>query len=293
MKVVYHWWGFGSCISKSVPVILSIATLRSVNPKIEIKVVDISDKQNDDWLYFQNKLNFEVVKINGKFRDSNHKFWRLFSRIPDVYNNNKQGTTIYCDSDVFWLRDPLPLYKNPNKFCFNIWNAGFFYYNKTEEVEKIFSIYERYILATMKDEKFCETIKYVINKNLKEEKVKSITEIYDETVLYYLYLTHRELFNVINTEEHCNINTIYQTNNPKMFHCNGFKLFNNVTKEKRCPAICCIMFEELYKNMCDTIGQNEIDMFFNKEELDYYIKKQTPLKELNNFNKNYNLIKNF
>jgi hypothetical protein len=274
MKVVYHWWGNG-CVTKTTPAILSIATLRAVNPTIEIILIDISEKPDDGWLYFQKKLNFKVVKVDARFKNWDHKHWQLFSRIPDVKAVN-EGPTIYCDSDIFWFRDPLPLNQDPNKFCFDIWNAGFYYYNYTEDVSRTLQIFEGYSIAAMKDKRFCQLIKDSVNQ-IVAGKIGSDVEIYDEIVLGYLYMTHRELFNVIDTEEHCTIRSIHQPKNPKMFHCNGFSLGNDITGEKYCRALCCLVFEEFHKNMCKTLDQKEIDMFFSKRELDYYLPKQVPL----------------
>ena len=96
MCVIYHWWNdeelnlnLNHYSNLSHPILLSIATLRSVNPNIPIKVLDYSKKFNDCWAHFKEKLNFSVVHKNEFYLNDfqNILGYQLLSRLFDVNRN--------------------------------------------------------------------------------------------------------------------------------------------------------------------------------------------------------------
>ena len=133
--IVYHWWakttsGAHSKFEDSpkaynnlrVPIIPSIAILRSKNNYLPIYVLDCSDRPVD-WVIFQKTLNFKVIPwIPYLQKYKNKNGWKYLSKnwrcLQLLGTNTRREEIIYNDSDVFWIKDVLPLLCQTDKFCF-------------------------------------------------------------------------------------------------------------------------------------------------------------------------------
>lgn len=154
--VLYHWWGQGGKVAQNMafPIILSIATLRAHNKDIPIVVMDLSEGIQD-WEDYPNKLNFKVERLSTFLRIDVQKYgfestnWHgvgkteskpidlhMMSRPFDYWKcgeRQPQNKILGCDSDIFWLKNPLPLIKEENEFISQFvvdGNLGLFYYDK-------------------------------------------------------------------------------------------------------------------------------------------------------------------
>jgi hypothetical protein len=157
--VLYHWWGQGGKVAQNMafPVILSIATLRAHNKDIPIVVMDLSDSAQD-WEDYPNKLNFKVEKLDPFLRIDVERYgfkstpWpgtgeteskpinlHMMSRPFDYWKcgeRQPQNKVLGCDSDIFWLKNPLPLIEEKNGFIPKFvvdGNLGLFYFDKRSD----------------------------------------------------------------------------------------------------------------------------------------------------------------
>ena len=83
-----------------------------------------------------------------------------------------------------------------------------------------------------------------------------------------------------------------------MIHTNGLKVQNKFHKinaeQYDSRGLVCLVFKELYDSLKSVLSQEEIEMIFTKEELNYYlplqfeILNQTFVKKLQNIDVNYN-----
>lgn len=284
-KVVYHWWSEEQPAYSDMahPVVLSIATLRAVNKDIPIIVLDCSSQSENEWGHFPKLLNFHVIKheLFLKKNYSHIKGYELLSRLFDLRRNIYcQGSIIYCDSDVFWLRDPLPLLCDHNKFCFDGYNSGFMYYNSaSQQVQSMFDVFEAYTIAAINDNQFRQRIKSHANYD-------SWPHIWDEIIMSYMIENgHRDLFNIIPREEHVVARTLSSANKNavKMFHCNGMMMRNPIaprySQKLHSRGIACLLFKEFYRNMCETLDESDIEMIFSDAERQHYLSQQLSLLE--------------
>ena len=284
--VVYQWWGEKNeqpaYSNLAHPVILSIATLRAVNPTIPITIMNCSkySKDDHDWSCFKEKLNFNVIQVDAYLEKnySNVAGYKLLSRLFDIKRHFNQPV-IYCDSDVFWFKDPMPLSGDSNKFCFDGYNSGFFYYDPSSPiVEQMFELFESYTITCLRDEKFCNTVKEKISFDN-----NSWQYIWDEKILHYIKWQYPELFSVTPQDEHGLFRYLKETINPKMLHCNGLIVSNPIAKRRQekfyCRGLLCLLFTEFYNNMCKVLDQKEIEMIFTYSEYDHYVPQQFSLLE--------------
>jgi hypothetical protein len=273
--VIYHWWAEEAeqpaYSNISHPVLLSIATLRAVNKDIPIKVFNFSEYQttSSEWIHFQEKLNFEVHKSNFFLEKYSHvKGYELLSRLFDIRQSD--SSVIYCDTDVFWMKDPLPLEYDGSKFSFDGFNSGFFYYDyESPAVKEMFDIFDAYTITALNDKDFCQIIK---------EKEKIDYEpwyyIWDEIILTYMSHNGMEhLFDIIPLEEHGIARTLYKTDKSKlkMLHCNGLVIKNptsqRVSEIKHSRGLACLLFKELYSNICKILDEKDLELIFTKEKI--------------------------
>lgn len=177
---VYRYWSLDGKIADysvldrplSSPIIASLATLRSVNDSVSIYVLDYSPV-DVDWEPFQSLINFKVIKTNDDYTKKYSKwnnikggimsdhFERLnFSREFDIWNLEiKEDIVVYQDADIFWFSNPL-LEGDTNKFCWNGWNSGIYYYDKNStDVALFFDLYFAYATVGMTDLKFSQEIR--------------------------------------------------------------------------------------------------------------------------------------
>ncbi len=278
----YHWWSHPNepfpYTNLRTPLLLSIATLRAVSD-IPIIVYELSAK-NYKWEHFPDKLNFKVCNIiNPEYylHKNSIEGWQFLSRIPDIYNNTPIfDTTMYVDSDVFWISNPEPFCCKTDKFCFDGYNSGYFYYNPKSSHE-FHQIFDAYVKTAIYSKDFKATMKSYIGYD-------SWYGIWDEMVLAYMKIQNPELFDFIPMTEHAtarNIECIEDKSKIKMFHCNGTMVENPIAKypgeSKHCRGIMCLVIKEFFDNICKVLDQKDLDLIFNKKEQDYYIPRQFSL----------------
>lgn len=284
--IVYQWWG--EATEKPIysnlahPVILSIATLRAFDKTIPITIMDCSVYPEDesDWGHFKEKLNFNVIHPIAflEKRYSSISGYKLLSRLFDI-RRNFYGPVIYCDTDVFWFRDPFPLIGDFDKFCFDGYNSGFFYYDSQSEIiQEFFEIFESYTITCLRDPDFCIKVKDKINFDM-----SSWSYIWDEKILHYIRWNFPELFSIIPQEEHGLFRYLKDIKNPKMLHCNGLMIGNIIAKRKQekvhCRGLACLLFAEFYNNICKVLDNADIEMIFSEQELSHYLPQQFPILE--------------
>jgi len=301
--VVYHWWAGPNeqpaYSNMSHPILLSIATLRSVNPNIPIKVLNISnypphyDKSTDpwtnsDWMHFQKTLKFDVVPTNFHLEEhySHIVGYQLLSRLFDIRKPDlSHETIIYCDSDVFWLKNPLPLECNSEKFCFDGFNSGFFYYNhQSPVVQEMFSVFDSYSITALRNQKFCDIIKESTNYN-------SWPYIWDETILRYMNETGMShMFEIIPDLEHGVLRKIHNLNPDqlKMLHCNGMMIKNptakRITERDHSRGLACLLFKEFYDNITKVLTEKDLKLIFTESELETCLSQQMSLFDIDKIN---------
>lgn len=293
--VTYHWWQNAeeqpAYSNLSHPVLLSIATLRAVNPTIEIQILNCSkchdQSTGSDWKHFQKKLDFKICGSEF-FLEETHKHvlgYKLLSRIFDIRNHSK-SPILYCDSDVFWLRDPLPLSCDINKFCFDGCNSGFFYYNYDSPIVKqMLNAFDAYTITALYDKKFCETIKEKTNYD-------AWPYIWDETILRYMYETELcDMFEIVPLEEHGVLRSISSANKEqlKMLHCNGLMIKNPKAKRQselnHSRGLACLLFKEFYDNICKVLDESELKMIFTDREIEDCLSQQVSLFDIEKMQK--------
>ena len=272
--LVYHWWSESSDrpphLNLRSPLIHSIATLRGVNKELPVIVLDGS-AEKIDYAGWDKRLNFLVIPISFHLAGYKDKAgWRNLSRLFDIWRYvNNNCTVIYSDLDVFWLKDPLPLVQDPSKFCFNKFNSGFFYYDRTaKDVHKFFNLFEAYTITSLNDDNF-----RVITRSYTD--YNEWYYVLDETILTYMYVKMPELFNAIDIYEHltpssdCNDILNADTDRLKMLHCHGMSVENHLEQEewrrKYNRGLAPLLIKELYENMCISIGERGIEELYGTE----------------------------
>jgi hypothetical protein len=279
---VYHWFDEPEdsppYSNLRVPIIVSIATLRAVNPSIPILV--LTDEERD-WKHFPEKLNFEVRRIEFTLKHKNIKGCRHLSRIFDLQQFPDNPNIMYVDSDVFWFRDPLPLSQSLDKFCFNGWNTGFFYYNRNLNL-KFFDIFSAYAKAAI----YSEDVRKVMRKYVGYD---SWHVVWDEMITTYMKRHHPELFHTIPLEEHATAKIINELDlgKVKMLHCNGIMADNarpkNPAEKNHSRGLLGILVSEFYDKMIEVLGKEDLRQIYSEEELSYYLPHQFSLLENPNY----------
>lgn len=288
--VVYHWWhdpikDIHVYNNLRVPLIISIATLRGSDPNIPIYVLNGSDV-NVSWLDFPEKLNFKVVPYSfclGDYRD--RPGWNLLSRLNDVADFSKQieeDLIIYSDCDVFWLNSPFPVEQNPDKFCFDRYNSGFFYFDKrSANTQKFFELFKAYVLTALNDENF-----RVITRQYASED--SWTYVLDETILYYMSCKLDNIFNIVGPYEHlapwtqAEIMRVIDFDKIRMMHIHGTSVKNELEhdyeRHNHARGLSCILIKEFYERIIKVLKEDDLKLIFGSA-LDHYLPKQASLRD--------------
>ena len=282
MRVYYHTFfnedEHPAYTNLRVPTLLSIATLRAVNKDIEIVVLNGSENLlNNTWGKYKEELDFKVWHIDMHLaKNWGHiEGWKHLSRLFDLRRHAEE--VIYCDSDVFWLKDPLPLECDQSKFCFDGWNTGFFYYGKSEHINRFFELFEAYTMASMANPDIRQIVK-------KEVGYEAWYDVWDEMILTHMTSRHSDLFELIPISEHC---TMQKMEDPewklipeevKMFHANGVMVNNffpqRKGEEKHSRGLLCLIIKEFYDNLCKVLDPADI---FDNEAIEFYLENQTSL----------------
>lgn len=265
--VVYHWWALENDQSPNqnirIPILASIATLRSVNKDVAIYVLDGSD-QIQDWKHYPDKLKFTVVRNNFQLAEYKHlNGWRNLSRLFDMALFDlaiPEENIIYCDADIFWLQDPLPFQQNPEKFCFNGYNSGYFYYNKKSPlVAKFFDLFQAYTITALNDENF-----RIITRQFTSYSTIPFFVI-DEQIMTYIGIKKPDMINQISVTEHFALSsrgaaTITET--PRNIHMHAVMVENPTADEEWRKqwnrGITPLIIKELYDRLCSILTEAEI-----------------------------------
>jgi hypothetical protein len=260
------------CSNLRVPTLLSIATLRAVNPDIAIVVLDGSENMcNNPWGKYKESLNFQVwgTEFHLTKRWQHIRGWQHLSRLFDLNRRTRRSDIIYCDSDVFWVKDPLPLSCDEEGFCFDGFNTGFFYYKQTELMKQFFEIFEAYTISAMADLKIRERLKAHVG-------YEAWHDVWDEMIMTFMAHHHKDLINIIPLHEHCTARRM--TPDAKMFHANGTMVSNRFPQREgereHSRGLLCLVIKEFYENICKVLDPADI---FTQEQIDYYVPHQFSL----------------
>lgn len=278
--VVYHWWSHPDepppYQNLRTPVVLSIATLRATCPDIPIVVFDVS-ADHQDWGYFPEKLNFHVVRARCKLEKVSHlvEGWQYLSRLIDInyytrkcnyWNRLTFDKVLYLDSDVFLLKNPLPLAQDTDKFCWDGWNSGIFYYDFGQAAfMDFYDIFKHYAYAAIYSKDIREVLKKYVN-------YEAWYGVWDEMILTYMVHEHPELFNLIPLEEHVTARTLFATSPDaaKIFHCNGSLVRNEVSGALHARGLLCLICEEFYSIITKVLSEDDLIAIFGKDTLLHY-----------------------
>ncbi len=134
--LMHHWGAFG-CNAPHCPTVLAIATLRAHNAEVPIYVLDCAHG-GSDWRDFPRTLNFNVERRPlslGRSRTDRSILTELCSKTFDVWKFSQEikklHKILFMDSDIFWLRDPLPLaaQDETQRLCVRPENTGLYYFD--------------------------------------------------------------------------------------------------------------------------------------------------------------------
>lgn len=300
--VFYHWWDYlGDPLPYAnlrSPILLSIASMRAHNPDIPIYVLDGSqsypasrlNRQLSDWLHFPEKLNFKVIETPFELARhySHRKGYMYLSRLFDLERYHDSQTIIYSDADVFWFRNPEPLECNPNKFCFNGYNTGIFYYNPdNRDVQLFFEIFKSYTIAALNSEE----IRNIIMSHVGYEGWQYV---FDEMTCTYMFKQHRDLIEQISVDEHAAARSLKYCHPDKVkaFHCNGLMVTNLYPKNEgehfHSRGILTLIFKELYESVTRVLSEKDMELIFTPAQMNYYLGKQFSLRD--NYERVYSTI---
>jgi len=137
----YYWQPFQGevFLNQYNPVLCSIATLRYFQPNIPIYVVDGSETASD-WGEFVAQFKLNILHRPDHFfkKFATHEqevHQQLLSKPFEVYlaaQSVSQERIVVSDSDIFWVKDPLPLENSTTEFSMDGHNSGFWYYHKKD-----------------------------------------------------------------------------------------------------------------------------------------------------------------
>lgn len=277
--IYYYWdnWSPHAYKNIRVPIILSIATLRAYNNYTPIYVLDCSNKLSM-WRDLPQRLGFEVLHWKRSYPSYSKPWTEFLARMKDVNQFSHQisaSEIIYCDSDVFWLKDPLPFNESPDLFCCEKFNNGFYYFDKTSPAcQNFFELFNSYALIALNDKRIHKFLKHA-----------SQTIALDEVITSQIFEIKPHLVNKLKPEEHGLISHfIKQRVNKeklKMFHCNGLMVKNKFYKQdanqEHSRGLCCLIFKEFYEAVQKTLSQEDFELLFTPDEIRHYLPKQLKL----------------
>lgn len=284
---VYHWWheeGDKEKVYTNVrsPVLLSIATLRAYSD-VPIVVLDISGSDHHRcWGHFPEKLNFRVEQVDPIMKKyaGSVPGWRHLSRFFDVHHQLPQyvsdlRTTMYVDSDIFWLKSPFPFAHNPSRMCISPWNTGYFYYNP-DDAGLFFEVFDAFVKSAIHSTDFRRFLKTFIAYD-------SWFGVGDEETISYMAKARPELFHFLTHEEHGTIKTLKATKveRMKMLHGNGLLMKNSGTnnpgEREHSRGLACLVFKELYTALLKVFDDEDFSLVFDQQQLDYCLPNQFSL----------------
>ena len=172
----------------SNPIIPAIATVRASNPGIPIYVLDASDRVIS-WGKYALKLDFNVIKtkpcLKTEFPNSTLQPYmiKLLSRVFDVRNfafTLPTQNVLFADSDVLWLKDPMPQPEAPRGIHGIRTNNGVLIYSTGCGIaEQAFKYLKEQTVKCVIDEKFRSTVtSHYYSKSFNDEAVYVYSRIY-------------------------------------------------------------------------------------------------------------------
>ena len=307
---VYHCWSEegepAPYQNVRTPVVLSIATLRATS-NMPVVVLDMTDEETD-WSYLPDRLNFSVARGDFALKEyaGQVKGYKHLSRIFDIHKwatiNACDKKIIYCDSDVFFVKDPIPLKGQISKFCWDGWNTGFFYYKQNSEIyNRFYELFDQH------------TKEAILSEGVRNEMKKFVGYddwygVWDEMILGYMKQKYTDIFDIIPTQEHATCRKLTQTQHHeiKIFHGNGTKIPHPITGGDHARGLLCLLITEFYDRASKCLDSNDFKTIFGIETLNYFkeknfsllenadylewIKDHKGMYELLNFNHNFKII---
>jgi hypothetical protein len=278
--VVYHWWSEESDAppvdNLRTPVLHSIASLRAVDKTIPIYILDGS-KKPQNWHYWSSSLRFQVIPIKFAYEEeyADKPGYRNLSRIEDLWNANiPENKVIYSDADVFWIRSPRPLAFDGSKFAFNKFNSGFFYYDRTSPaVHRFHRLWHAYVTTALNDENF-----RILSRQYTDYREWYF--VLDETVLTYMAYKMPELFDLVDTNEHCTAGmAVLDMPKPeqiKMFHTHGILVRDVFHRTDHARGLTPLLIKECWESM-KNIGEDKLKLLYKQPYMDKYLPYQCSL----------------
>ena len=157
--IVYHWWNDRNMHvweDWQNPILVSIASLRAHDPDVPVYVLDVSDGERN-WLDYPHKLNFKYIRTGSKIpllrsHEIYGSSYKICSRQFDIEwlaGRIPEDLIVSVESDFFW-QGKLEPPDDVDRFHFNFYNSGFYFYNKKAELAKQFlAVWKHYILLGM------------------------------------------------------------------------------------------------------------------------------------------------
>lgn len=261
--IVYHWW---NCRGEEVwedmnnPLLLSIATLRGFNMDIPIYVID-AGSNGRAWREFPQTLNFKVFHTGGPtiplLPDQSFglepQFYRLLSRPFDIdccLPRVRQDVICSCESDIFWLGNPLPIPGDFMRFNFNLHNSGFYYYSRRDpSAMQFLSLWKHHILKGMADKDHRAKIREAYPHN----------QFQDEAVMFYLARISPSLVKSISR---C-YNTVYESDkNFSDYYFDVKNLHFVSAKFPRNRAMIALMVDKFYESIRRVMSREQLSLIF-------------------------------
>ena len=270
--VFYHWWGGPHdkpYQNMSAPILLSIATLRACNPSIPIFVLDgTKTNRSLDWAHFKEKLRFKTIPIQFVLDEKLVAGAKHLSRLYDLEQYSFANLMIYCDSDVFWLKDPLPVDRTSG-FCFDGHNTGYFYYHLHDCLDTdFFRRFRAYSDAAI----FSENIRAEMKKFVGYDAWYGV---WDEMILCFMKHEHPGLFSIVSKNENFSIRDAKHHNfqPARMLHCNGLMMRNRCPKKpweaEHSRGLIPLVVKEFYNKLMQVLDEADLGLIYSQEELVY------------------------
>ncbi len=243
MKFIYHFWNKDK-VKKITdfqvsPLVYSIASLRHHCTDISIKVL-VPESSRIEWEDYPEILNFDVVVVPA-IKKSNYIFNHYLNQkiqdlLNEVLNSNVEELVAYCDADIIWIKNPLPLFEYNNFLNISFKNSGFYYFNN-KEINAIS------FLNRWKDLLEQASVDLESNISLIKE-IKACSNNYnvvtDESVLHLLVKTHSHLIQEQNIVDHnlnlsecknCGIHIMSWFTKDKMRFCEDMIEINQILSD--------------------------------------------------------------
>jgi hypothetical protein len=262
VAVVYHWWDMSDTPVQrsSFPIIPAIASLRAVNKKVPIYVLD-SSGFTKNWNGYPEKYDFYVVKWPFEVRNymdlGENANDTSLSILMDVWKFStqwlKEGIIVYCDTDTFWLEDALPVnHLSSNQVSFGA-ESGVICFNKKEvKIERFFELYKAYAITALHNEQFCRQVSTLAGSPLRVPRAPTLNR---KNLLAALENERPYWFNKLPPRYSTGWG-MGEVASPKMLHVSDLKMQN--------PGECLALIQELYDNI------ERSDLLTEYDWIDFY-----------------------